>query len=169
MRKIIALLALIAAAPASASMLYVERHDPITDHLSAFAAVQSGESAFMIGCEGRNRSLGLAFIAGRHLRSTGWLNSAGELTYRFDRDEPITSTWYYDGDKVVKYSGRELRRFLRRLLTASRLVIRAENYAGENVDAEFDVSGSAPALRQVLAACDDRRANEEILPLLAAG
>lgn len=169
MRKMLVLVALLAAAPASASMMYVERRDPITDHLSAFAAAQDGESAFLVGCEGRNRSIGLAFIAGRHLRSTGWLNAAGEITYRFDQDEPVTSTWYYDGQKVVKYGGREARRFMRRLLTATRLVVRAENYAGENVDGEFDVTGAGAALRQVLAACDDRRANEEILPLLTAG
>ena len=160
------MIGLLALAMMQGPATFMEQADPMTDERLSVAMMTSGDAGFAIGCRGRDRSLQLIFMAGQHLIRTNWLTAARPFMFRFDNDEPVTSDWYYDGRFATQYSGPQLRRFLTRILSASRLRVRAYDYDGRAIDAEFAVEGIAPPLRQALQSCNDRRANEAVLPLI---
>jgi hypothetical protein len=130
------------------------RRDPITDHLRATATLRADGERLELGCRTeRPGRVEIAYRSRRWIARGNFLTGMEPITYRFDEQRPVRRLWrvrdrsasFDEPDRVVA--------FLRDLVRARRLALRASDIEGHRFDALFALGETAPAIAGLLATC----------------
>jgi hypothetical protein len=162
-------LALVAAQPAleppARPMEIAIVRDAITDRLRATAILRGEGERIEIRCESPDwGDVSVRYHSRRWLARGNVLTGQQPLIYRFDGQRPVRRLWHVH-DRTASFDDRgRLVLFLRSLMGARRLVIRARDIENHRFDSIFTIGESAAAITQLLQTCGSRRLNPRILP-----
>lgn len=135
--------------------MFVEvEKDPITDQVSAFAVARAEDARLSVGCAPdefkgvRVKLEGRAWFAGENRFTPRiWVK------HRFDEMRPRRSRWTTENGAAYLRSRRGVQAFLGWLAAAERVVVRAEDVEGRELDFIFTLDGSRAAIRKMLRVC----------------
>lgn len=127
--------------------------DPITDKMTASAYIVSGKDIIGIKCdEAGPEAVYIHFVSKKYLGRSNSDEIYGPVIYRFDSDEPIKSSWYYSSHSTGLFKDAA-NIFVKRLVTAKKLAIRAYAYDYSSVDVVFNLPSNPAPIREVYAKC----------------
>jgi len=152
------------APPAPPLQLSIVR-DPITDRLRATATLRSEGERIVIRCESPDwGDVSVEYHSRRWLARGNILTGQNPIIYRFDQQRRVRRLWYIN-DRTASFDDRgRLVSFLRAMMGARRLVIRARDIENHRFDAVFPIGESTSAITQLLQTCGSRRLNPRIIP-----
>lgn len=146
--------ALAAAATKAASQHWTieQKKDPITDEAQTSLLLKEQGRAILFSCNRSDeRGLGAVIISEQYLGGKGGRPFMREVIFRFDDGRPLRATWAYSDHYIVAMSDEIA--LLHLMEGAKRLVIRATDYQGGNVDLTYDVTGGAAEIAKFRKAC----------------
>jgi len=127
--------------------------DPITDEISAFATLRSGDAKLVVGCNEAGDDLRVTVHTERWLVRGALFHGFRNFTYRFDDNRPRRLLWIPNDRSATLERRRRILPFLRQLAVAEKLVVRMRDVEDRWFDTTFRLHNVRPALEQVLAAC----------------
>jgi hypothetical protein len=151
------LLALTLAAMSLGEPMTVEvNRDRLTDRVSAVATLRSGDDRLDVGCTpDEARRIWVRLRSHRWFRAGNPFNGSRSFRYRFD-DRPAERTHLRVRERSARMIGRgRVERFVRELVDARQLVIRAHGPERRRYDIVFEIDGAREAIGQALEACGD--------------
>lgn len=149
-------LALAALLAASEPMTSEVTYDRLTDRVSATATLRSGDDRLEVGCEPyAPRRAWVRLRSYRWFRDGNAFNGNIVFGHRFD-DQPARRLGWSVRERSALLVGRgRVSTFVRQLVAANRLVIRAPGPEGRRYDILFEIEGAADAVNRALDACGD--------------
>lgn len=151
-------LALAAVDPPPRPMDVEVIEDPITDDIRAYATVRDGGHRLVVSCDPAEYDGARVAVHSRRWLARGNLFTGDRpLTYRFDRLPPRRMMWDVEDRRALLTGESRVDPFLRDLLLAERLVVRARDVEYREFDMIFRLVDVRPAIEQALAACRDQR------------
>ena len=131
------------------------RRDPITDRISAFAVFRAPEGRLAIGCDPQQfRGVRVLVHSGRAwFARERFVSRERAFTFRFDRGRPTRTGWDTERRTAMLQSSRATSAFIRRARAAGRVVIRAVDMEGRQLDLTFNLSGGRPVINEALGLC----------------
>jgi len=133
---------------------YYRSKDKITDKYTYAIYVASGEKFLAMKCdEPGPESVYVGFLSNETL---GGGREQRQLIFRIDQDQPIERQWVYDANIAEEFDHSSVLVMEDRLKSAHRIIIRAYTSTGDQVDAEFKVSGASEAIAKITEVCEDR-------------
>ncbi|HEV2817224.1 MAG TPA: hypothetical protein VGW40_08395 [Allosphingosinicella sp.] len=160
----LALAALQPAMPAQPMEILIER-DPITDRLRATATLRGEGERIEIRCQAPDwGDVSVRYHSRRWLARGQFLTGQQPVTYRFDEQRPVRKLWHVRA-RTASFDdrGRTIA-FLRALMGARRLVLRARDIENHRFDTVFSIGESSAAITQLLQTCGSSRINPRVLP-----
>lgn len=130
--------------------------DPITDQSRVIAALDGSGGSLVVKCDSPGpNSVYIHFIAGEYLGEGR--SGRREVIQRFDDAAPVTNQWTHDGRAAILTNNREVASFVRSLIGATRVAIRARTFQFQEVTALFDVNSAdaEKAAKNVYDGCRD--------------
>jgi hypothetical protein len=160
----LALAALQPAPPAPPMEVSIVR-DAITDRLRATATLRGEGERIEIRCAAPDwGDVHVEYHSRRWLARGNILTGQNPIIYRFDQQRRVRKLWHVR-ERTASFDdrGRTIA-FLRGLMGARRLVIRARDIENHRFDSVFAIGESTDAIAQLLQTCGSSRINPRVLP-----
>lgn len=131
---------------------YQERIDAITDRTGAALEISSidGKSKLVFACEltSPDRSMSIQFQAPKFLGG-----EYGLILVRADKKPPIPGAWSITGRTGYSFDPALVKPMVRTIADAGSVYVRAYDYDGQPVDAQFARVPSSEMFQRAAAAC----------------
>lgn len=134
--------------------------DPVTDQPRASAVVWSaGGNRLRIHCDpARHDGIRVTLSSGRFTLAGGAPFAGSQpITHRFDDQTPERDWWKVEGPRAELARPGSVASFLRWFGASERLVLRARDIEGRQVDYRFELGRPQGAVDQLIAACGEPR------------
>lgn len=130
----------------------IQKVDPVTDNRVTVVLAVGVGGAIGLKCDKPGPNSVMAIYMSDTYLGAG-PDRVRQLTYRFDADQPVVTSWLYDAKAVMLVKDDEVLAFTARAKRASQLVIRATTYRGDQVTSTFDLAGADQAVARLEADC----------------
>lgn len=145
------------AQPDPAGWQFKTLKDAMTDKVRGIASLESSDgkqSRLVFKCDQPGAdSIYVQFIFGEYLGATRERDEFRNVQYRVDGATPDRLGSDYDDRSLIVTDPKDVKRFAADVASGKRLVVRAKTYKYTEVDAEFDIAGSAEQIRRVAEVC----------------
>jgi len=157
------LLFALAVSAATRPMHVVRQSDPMTDYkvVAAVAETTKAGQAISVVCSPADQYLQVVFQSPDFLGADPHWNKQ-EISYRFDSRPAMTATWGMERHAAHLEDTKAAATFIREMMTASRILIRVDDYSGEDHDYSFDLVNAKPAIMEVVKECSQAKVAEAI-------
>jgi hypothetical protein len=155
------LLAVTLSALSLAPPMTVEvNRDGLTDEVSAVATLRSGDNRLEVGCTPHERRrIWVRLRSSRWFRAGDPIDGNISFRYRFE-DRPARRLTWSVRERTAMLVGRgRVERFIRELVGARQILIRAPGPERRRYDLVFAIDGAREAIGQALEACGDGLGN----------
>jgi hypothetical protein len=130
--------------------------DRLTDRVSATATLRAGDDRLDIGCTPREpRRAWVRLRSHRWFRDGNALNGNIRFDHRFDAQPARRMQWSVRERTAMLIGRHRVRTFVRQLVGANQLVIRAPGPEGRRYDMIFEIDGAMAAVSRAFDACGD--------------
>lgn len=130
--------------------------DPITEHVRAIAVLRTPDYRLEVGCTPNEvRRVWIRLVSNRWFRPGNVFNHHTPFTHRFDEQRPRNMMWRVDERSALLVGRDRVDPFIRQLLAANQLIIRAPGPERRRQDHVFELENAQAAITEALNACGD--------------